>query len=92
MYYLYKKFCPSWLIPSIGKCCSKNVSDKLEESLKQVQTLNSTPIVVKQYQYGASVEEITNLSTKDLSEGTVDIHDTDKVTYDKKLRPRSKRL
>lgn len=92
MYYIYKKLFSSWLIPVFGKCCNKSLRDKLEESLEQVQTLNSRPIVVKQYQYGASIEDIAYERTKEPSEHTVEIHDKEKVTYDRKLRPRSKRL
>ena len=59
LYYVYKRFCPKWLLPLFGRCCSKRLEEKFEESFKQVQTLSSKPIVVKQYQYGASVHDLT---------------------------------
>lgn len=89
MYYIYKKVYPSRLILSIIKCCSKSINEKIEESLKQIQSMNS--IEVKQYQYSVSIEYVLSEGTKEPSERTIDLHSTDNVNLIRSC-PRSKKL
>jgi short subunit fatty acids transporter len=89
-YYLYKKCFPKCLLLPLFNCCSKNLELKVEESLKQVQTM-SRPIVVKQYQYGASIEDIHSTKSEPsvplLDSSSKSKVDPDKIEHiDKELK------
>lgn len=61
VYYVYKNCLVEYLcLNTLFHCCSKDLEQKVEDSLRQVKTIGNRPIVVKQYQYGASIEDIAS--------------------------------